>query len=100
MSYHQHGPPILRSAQPDGRTTVYVGASFVIYATQEDALHGVRGTTCYNVPQVAALLGISEKGVYELARRGTMPTTAYWGKMALFDAEAVLEAARRRGRIR
>jgi len=55
---------------------------------------------CYNVAQAAAILGISEKGVYELARRGSLPTTAYWGKMALFDAEAVLEAARKRGRVR
>jgi len=100
MSYHPvQGPPVLQSVQPDG-TSVYVRASFVVYRSQDDALHGTRGMPCYNVAQAAAILGISEKGVYELARRGSLPTTAYWGKMALFDAEAVLEAARKRGRVR
>jgi hypothetical protein len=100
MSYHFEGPPALKSPQPHGAKPVYIRATFIVYPTERDALLGVRGVPCYNVAQVAAILGISEKGVYELARRGNLPTVAYWGKMALFDDQVVMAAARKRGRIR
>ncbi len=60
----------------------------------------VRGMLELRGSASAALLDISEKGVYELARRRSLPTLAYWGKMALFDEQVVLAAARKRGLVR
>jgi excisionase family DNA binding protein len=77
----------------------HVVATFVVYPSERDALLGVYGVVCHSVDQAAAILGISDKGVYELHRRGSLLSHARWGKLLLFSRDAVVAAARKRGRM-
>ena len=76
-----------------GHCKLFVETRTIAYNSER----GYAGVECFTVAEVMVLLGISNNGVYELARRRSLPVYCHHGKAALFARGDVEAAMAKRG---